>query len=51
MQMASSEKFVCRESSSASENTDTVFIPSSLHARMIRKAISPRFAMRILLII
>ena len=37
-----------RDVRSASENTATVSIPSSWHARMIRTAISPRFAINIL---
>ena len=34
---------------STSEWTATVLMPSSLHAQMIRSAISPRLAMRIFL--
>src|ERR1700747_3390666 len=49
MQTTSSEKRTCNEFRSASEYTATVAIPSSLHAQMTRRAISPRFATRILL--
>ena len=49
MQTASSAKRTCSELRSASEYTATVEIPSSLHAQITRRAISPRFATRILL--
>src|ERR1035438_3183151 len=49
MHTAWSAKRTASESRSASENTATEGIPSSLQAQMTRKAISPRFAMRILL--
>src|SRR5690242_20863682 len=47
MQMASSASCTCMELASTSEYTATVRMFSSLHARMIRTAISPRFATRI----
>src|SRR6185295_2838787 len=47
MQTASSARRTWSESRSASEKTATVSIPSSRAARMIRNAISPRFATRI----
>src|SRR5437867_731973 len=46
MHTSSSAKRTCRHSRSASEYTATVWMPSSLHARITRRAISPRFAMR-----
>ena len=46
MQTASSANRTCRAFRSASEYTATVRTPSSRHARMMRSAISPRFAMR-----
>src|SRR5215208_510662 len=46
MQMASSAKRTCSDSASAVEWTATVAMPSSLQARMTRRAISPRLAMR-----
>src|SRR5215475_7380152 len=49
MQTASSANRTCSEFRSASEYTATVEIPSSLHAQMTRRAISPRLATRILL--
>src|SRR3989442_16038604 len=49
MQMSSSANLTCRESASAVEYTATVWIPSSRQAQMIRKAISPRLAIRIFL--
>src|SRR5262245_32872994 len=49
MHTSSSAKRTWRECSSASEYTATVLIPSSRHAQMTRRAISPRLAMRILL--
>src|SRR5262245_39548425 len=49
MQTSSSAKRTCRECSSASEYTATVLMPSSRQARMIRRATSPRLAMRIFL--
>ena len=48
MQTASSAKRTWSARASASEWTATVLIPSSRHARMMRRAISPRLAMRIL---
>ena len=48
MQNASSASRTCSEPRSASEYTATVLSPSSRHARMIRTAISPRFAIRTL---
>jgi len=50
MLYASSALFTCTDRVSSSENTATDFIPSSLHARTTRRAISPLFAIRILLI-
>jgi hypothetical protein len=47
---ASSALFTCTERGSSSENTATDFIPSSLQARTTLRAISPLFAIRILLI-
>src|SRR5262245_18213760 len=47
MQTSSSANLTCSASASAVEWTATVLIPSSLHARMTRRAISPRFAIRI----
>src|SRR3982751_453345 len=49
MQTSSSAKRTCREFSSASEYTATVRIPSSRQAQMMRRAISPRLAIRIFL--
>src|SRR5688572_18947186 len=49
MQMSSSAKRTCNEFSSASEYTATVLMPSSRHAKMTRRATSPRFAIRIFL--
>jgi len=46
MQKASSASLTCRELRSASEYTATVRTPNSWQARMMRTAISPRFAMR-----
>src|SRR6202020_3683803 len=48
MQTLSSESRTCMASASAVECTATVAMPSSLHARRIRSAISPRLAIRIL---
>src|SRR5882757_7230424 len=48
MQTLSSARRTCMASASAVECTATVAMPSSLHARKIRSAISPRLAMRIL---
>src|SRR5258705_12478692 len=48
MQTDSSASRTGRESASAVEWAMTVRIPISRHARMIRSAISPRLAMRIL---
>src|SRR5258708_12097828 len=48
MQIASSAEWTGRLCASASLYTTTLWIPSSRHARMTRRAISPRFAMRIL---
>src|SRR5438552_10530054 len=48
MQTSSSAYRTCSASRSASEWTATVLSPISLHARMIRRAISPRLAMRTL---
>ncbi len=48
MHTLSSASRTCMASSSAVECTATVGMPSSLHARSTRKAISPRFAIRIL---
>src|SRR5262245_10183615 len=47
MHTSSSANLTWSASASAVEWTATVLIPSSLHARMTRSAISPRFAMRI----
>src|SRR5581483_3992273 len=44
MEIASSALRTCKAVSSALEYTATVSSPSSLHARITRKAISPRFA-------
>src|SRR6266850_1752668 len=49
MQMSSSANLTCRESASAVEYTATVWMPSSRQAQMIRRAISPRLAIRIFL--
>src|ERR1041384_7443145 len=46
MQTFSSAKRTCNDSASAVECTATVRIPISRQARMTRRAISPRFAMR-----
>src|SRR5579885_1418391 len=48
MQTLSSASRTCMASASAVECTATVLIPSSLQARRMRSAISPRLAMRIL---
>src|ERR1700727_151206 len=48
MQTLSSARGTCIASASAVECTATVAMPSSLHARRIRSAISPRLAIRIL---
>src|ERR1700692_620854 len=48
MQTLSSASRTCMASASAVECTATVAMPSSLHARRMRRAISPRLAMRIL---
>src|SRR5579872_168875 len=48
-QYASSAKRTCNAERSASLKIATVAIPSSLHARMMRSAISPRLATRIFL--
>src|SRR6185295_16651407 len=48
MQTSSSANLTCSASTSAVECTATVLIPSSLQARMTRRAISPRLAIRIL---
>src|SRR5258706_6545373 len=48
MQTLSSASRTCMASASAVECTATVAMPSSLHARRMRKAISPRLAIRIL---
>src|SRR6516165_2764462 len=48
MQYASSAKRGCSACRSASEKTATVLTPSSRQARMMRTAISPRFATRTL---
>src|SRR6188472_1484503 len=48
MQTLSSASRTCMASASAVEWTATVAIPSSLAARRMRSAISPRLAMRIL---
>src|SRR3954468_5002539 len=47
MQSDWSAKRTCKELASAVECTATVSTPSSRAARMMRSAISPRFAMRI----
>src|SRR5690606_11619173 len=49
MQTLSSARRTCMASASAVEWTATVWMPSSLQARRIRSAISPRLAIRILL--
>src|SRR3989338_5465042 len=49
MQTASSANFTCNEFASAVECIATVFMLSSLQALIILKAISPRFAINILL--
>src|SRR5688572_18251770 len=49
MHTSSSANFTCSEFSSASEYTATVLMPSSRHAWMMRRAISPRLAIRIFL--
>src|SRR6187399_1954754 len=46
MQTLSSARRTCMAFESAVECTATVWMPSSLQARRIRSAISPRFAMR-----
>ena len=48
IQIVSSASLTCFRSRSAVECTATVLIPSSLHARRMRSAISPRLAMTIL---
>src|SRR5215210_4496897 len=48
MQTLSSARRTCMASASAVEWTATVAMPSSLAARRMRSAISPRFAIRIL---
>ena len=48
MQMASSASSTGSEFSSTCEYTTTVWMPSSRAARSTRRAISPRFAIRIL---
>src|ERR1700752_5288799 len=48
MQTLSSARRTCIASASAVECTATVAMPSSLHARWMRSAISPRLAMRTL---
>src|SRR5580658_5649444 len=48
MQTLSSASRTCMASASAVECTATVGMPSSLHARRTRSAISPRLAIRIL---
>src|ERR1700682_4329104 len=48
MHTLSSASRTCMASASAVECTATVAMPSSLHARSTRNAISPRLAMRIL---
>src|ERR1022692_3144342 len=50
MQTASSAKRTCRLWRSGSESTATVRMPSSLQAQTMRRAISPRLAIRIFLI-
>src|SRR5437773_4991905 len=49
MQMSSSANLTCSESASAVEYTATVWMPSSRQAQMMRRAISPRLAIRIFL--
>src|SRR5690242_16864919 len=49
MHTSSSANRTCSEFSSASEYTATVLMPSSRQAWMMRRAISPRFAIRIFL--
>src|SRR3954462_10748105 len=49
MQTSSSANRTCSEFSSASEYTATVLMPSSRQAQMMRRAISPRLAIRIFL--
>src|SRR5262245_9337247 len=49
MQTSSSANLTCSEFSSASEYTATVLMPSSRHAWMTRRAISPRLAISIFL--
>src|SRR3954464_238307 len=51
MQIASSARRTCIASGSAGEGTATVLMPISWQARGMRKAISPRLAMRTFLII
>src|SRR6185503_11312063 len=46
MQTDSSASRTCMESASAVECTATVEMPISLHARLTRRAISPRLAIR-----
>src|SRR5687767_12452990 len=48
MQCASSDMRTCSAAASASENTATGEMFKSRHARMMRTAISPRLAVRIL---
>src|SRR5438477_5280395 len=48
MHTLSSASRTCMASASAVECTATVAMPSSLHARSTRRAISPRLAIRIL---
>src|SRR4051812_16806327 len=48
MHTLSSASRTCMASASAVECTATVGMPSSLHARSTRRAISPRLAIRIL---
>src|SRR5579872_2236663 len=48
MHTLSSARRTCMASASAVEWTATLAMPSSLHARRMRNAISPRLAMRIL---
>src|SRR3954464_15930419 len=47
MHTDSSARITYFASASASDSTGTVLMPSSRHARWMRSAISPRFAMRI----
>ena len=49
MHTSSSAKRTCSDSWSASLYTATVATPSSRHARITRRAISPRLAIRIFL--